>query len=286
MIIIKLICIYLLIIILIIIAIKCTENFNIFDINKYDNHNIDQEYCIINKEFIPKYYISSFPSNDIDYINDKSYFYEYNDKDYEKYMSRLLQINDTKHFIMAIEGINWSKWNNPDDISNKYYNKFIEYFNNIIEPEKIKVIYNVLKKYKYYKNNYLLDVDLLLYKLEKLNGKHINIILTYNNNKFEIVSLKVIGSVNEYDIHNNTYLKNINNDLYIDYNKSYNIANCDDCIFSITDKCFNNNIKNILLNNLNKNYLHNNENKRFNENIEYTNNQNDIRKSFIDNLKN
>ena len=122
-----------------------------------------------------------------------------------------------------------------------------------------------------------------------MHGKHINIIVYYNNDKFHIIYLNIIGNVNEFNIKNKTFLKNTINDNIVDFinsdSNNFNICddNCDSCN-SLTDDYVNNNIEKILIKKINNKTFNIRDSTYINNNINYNNNQNIVKKHFMDKL--
>ena len=154
----------------------------------------------------------------------------------------------------------------------------------------------MLKNVKINNNNYnnlLLNIDLLLHD-NTINAKHINILVYYNNDKFYIIYINIIGVVSEFDIKNNTYLKDINiensfnNISNISYNtKKSNINNiCDSCDNkeSIKDDYVDNYIKNYLLNNIDGEIYNVNDLIDIKKNIKYKENEEIVKNHFMNKL--
>ena len=190
--------------------------FDILNIIKKDDDDIIDIYDNVKNDNKPLYYINSIPSGNLNTnINNKitsDNLYEYDDKNYKDILYNILDINDDINTTFKIRKIKWSNWIDPDYDNNKLinnYNTFIKYLEKIFGEKKKIIKYNIFKKYKYNKENNnitLFDIDLLLYRDKKLFGKHINLNVYYDQKKYSIIYLKVIGNVNEYDINNNNYL--------------------------------------------------------------------------------
>jgi len=190
--------------------------FDILNIKKKDDNDHIDIYDNIKNNNKPLYYINSIPSGNLNTnINNKitsDNLYEYDDKNYKDILYNILDINDDINTTFKIRKIKWSNWIDPDYDNNKLinnYNTFIKYLEKIFGEKKKIIKYNIFKKYKYNKENNnitLFDIDLLLYRDKKLFGKHINLNVYYDQKKYSIIYLKVIGNVNEYDINNNNYL--------------------------------------------------------------------------------
>tara|TARA_B000000437_G_scaffold219417_1_gene201398 strand:+ start:7398 stop:8303 length:906 start_codon:yes stop_codon:yes gene_type:complete len=266
------------------------ENFALFNNNLSSDFNINKNLKYNTSNNIS---INSYPSNNLDFINNSNPFMEFNDDIYKKKLYNIFEINNNLNILFKIsDNITWSKWKKPDCLTNKIYNKFITYFNIILKNNHIINEYNIFNKFKvnsFNKYNFLFNIDILLYRKNKMHGKHINIIVYYNNDKFHIIYLNIIGNVNEFNIKNKTFLKNTINDNIVDFINSdfnnFNICddNCDSCN-SLTDDYVNNNIEKILIKKINNKTFNIRDSTYINNNINYNNNQNIVKKHFMDKL--
>jgi|TARA_Y100000389_G_scaffold193749_1_gene222868 hypothetical protein len=283
----------LLFIILIILFILFTkyfiENFSLFNNNLSSHYFINNNLNNNNNNFI----INSYPSNNLDFINNCNPSMEFNNDIYKKKLYNIFEINNNLNILFKIsDNITWSKWKKPDSLTNKIYNKFIIYFNSILNNNHIINKYHTFNKFKvnsFNKYNFLFNIDVLLYRKNKIHAKHINLIVYYNNDKFNIIYLNIIGNVNEFNIKNKNFLKNTLNQNSVDFINSdfNNFNNCDDncdSCNSLTDDYVNNNIENILIKKINNKSFNTNDSININKNINYYNNQNIVKKHFMDKL--
>lgn len=261
-------------IIFIIISKYYVENFIVYN----NTIKTKSHYLSIDDKYISKYFIDSLPDNDLTVI--------YN-------LTKIFNINDNTQTIINItENIKWTNWVSPNTLHLKIHNKFIDYIKNIIEFYDIKIIHSYLKNVKINynsNNNILLNIDLLLYQTNNLNGKHINILVYYNNDKFFIIYINLIGIVNEFNIKNNLYLKDINiensvnNISNITNNNKFDCVNCDTCK-TIKDEYVDKSIKNILLENLNTKSYNVNDLIDIKKNIKYKKNENIVKNHLMNKL--
>lgn len=257
------------------------ENFVIYHGND-TNKNKSYYLSLYDNKYKPKYFINSIPKSDDKFKNKLNNIFNIN--------------NNIKTLINISENIYWSNWITANSLHYNIYNKFYRYISNIISFYNIKIVYSILKNVKINinnNNNLLLNVDLLLHN-NTINAKHINILVYYNNDKFYIIYINVIGVISEFDIKNNTYLKDINiensfnNISNISYNtKSSNINNscftCDNKE-TITDEYVDNFIKNYLLNNINDNIYNVNDIIDIKKNIKYKENEQIVKNHFMNKL--
>lgn len=133
---------------------------------------------------------------------------------------------DYKKIISLSEGINWSKWNQINEITlnNKLYNYYlnvIEDFHRTLKDEcfkinndKYDIIQHHLNKYKTSLNNngtYLLDISVLIYIKNRPLAKHIKILALCNSIYTNFLMVKVIGVVPECQIKTKIATYDINN---------------------------------------------------------------------------
>jgi hypothetical protein len=194
---------------------------------------------------------SSLP-NDVTLKYDTAYYYEYGNDDYETKLKKIFK-NDCKKLIIAVEGTNWTQWRTPRCIVSKesncgsgysndmildYYNKIYNYIitniNNsdeLILPDeigkisksKIQVVHDIMKRYRINKDqkDYLMfDIEMILYRKNKLHGKHVKFYVITDNNNINVISLKILGIVNEDNIAMHPVLAK---DEYDDLNKDFGI---------------------------------------------------------------
>ena len=256
------------------------ENFIIYHEND-TNKNKSYYLTLYDKKYKPKYYINSIPKNDNEFKNKLNNIFNIN--------------NNIKTLINISENIKWSNWITANYLHYNIYNKFYKYIANIIAFYNIKIIHSILKNIKINYNNQdniLLNIDLLLHD-NTINAKHANILVYYNNDKFYIIYINVIGVITEFDIKNNTYLKDINiensfnNISNITNNtKNYNINNFSnyDNKETITDEYVDTFIKQYLLNNIDSNIYNVNDLIDIKKNIKYKENEKLVKNHFMNKL--
>jgi len=254
------------------------ENFIIYNDN-VTNKNKSYYLTLYDKKYIPKYYINSIHKSDNEFKNK---------------LNNIFNINDNiKTLINISENIKWSNWITANYLHNNIYKKFIKFIANIIVFYDIKIIHSILKNIKINynnKNNILLNIDLLLHD-NTINAKHSNILVYYNNDKFFIIYINIIGVITEFDIRNNTYLKDIN--IENSFNNISNITNntknfnkyisCDNSE-TITDEYVDTFIKQYLLNNIDSNIYNVNDLIDIKKNIKYKENEKLVKAHFMNKL--
>lgn len=205
----------------------------VLDSDQYTNYDNDFEYKPSNTRILynnvgmypwDKHTISSSIPYDIKIKKELEnvYYYEY---DNETYNNKLKELFNSKRedVIIATDGTKWSKWINPKKETNedvkknlvKYYevifNTFYKILNDSItmdlpgddEKKKIQIVHDLMKRYKRNEDDkdYLLfEIEMILYREGKLQGKHIKIIAVSNSRDVHIIDVRIVGVVSEDNI--------------------------------------------------------------------------------------
>jgi hypothetical protein len=165
--------------------------------------------------------ISSVYPHEINYSSKTKFYYDFSNKEYENKLRKIFYDNTVNNLIKYVEGIEWGDWVYPEKFKNKEY-LLSEYqkiydliytkinesdelkLNDETDLYKIQIVHDVFKRYRLNKNNsgqYMFDIDLLLYKESKLNGKHINLLVIIDGIKITFVLIKLIGVVHQDNIY-------------------------------------------------------------------------------------
>jgi hypothetical protein len=231
--------------------------------------------------------ISSVYPHDIISSDKTKYYFEFTNSDYEAKLKKVLYDNNINNLIKYVEGIEWSEWVYPEKFTNKEYllSEYNKVYDLILEkinasPElklndetdlyKIQIVHDIFKRYKLNKNKsdeYMFDIDILLYKESKLNGKHINILVIVDGVKIDFVFIKLVGVVHQDNIYlfpvisNESYIGSDESGLKftpyvsrINYSKYLSHSQKDDSYYSLKDDNVNNTIESILYDNIINNY--------------------------------
>jgi len=138
-------------------------------------------------------------SIDIDInTSENSYYYEFSN---EKYLELLVDIfnpySPEKYIILR--NIEWET--ETDSTITAIYNKAYQFISNKIAENTpdIQIVHDLLIKYKKdeEKQEYLLDIDMILYRNYKLNGKHINFLIYVNHTRERVIDISIKGIVGE-----------------------------------------------------------------------------------------
>jgi len=149
------------------------------------------------------------------------YYYEFDNKTYNDKLKVVFKSN-CEELIIAVEGSEWNNWQNPKalkDISEKnklknYYDKIfnftIERLNtNIMDlpgedkKQKIQIVHDIMlryRKHKSYPDYYMFDIDMILYRAGKFQGKHVKMVAITNGAKINIILVRIVGVVSEDNI--------------------------------------------------------------------------------------
>lgn len=149
------------------------------------------------------------------------YYYEFDNNTYNNKLKDVFKSN-CEELIIAVEGSEWNKWQNPKILNknsekNKlklYYDKIFDFVNkrlntNIMDlpgedkKQKIQIVHDIMLRYRTHKKNpsyYMFDIDMILYRAGKFQGKHIKLVVITNSEKINIILVKIVGVVSEDNI--------------------------------------------------------------------------------------
>lgn len=163
------------------------------------------------------------------------YYYEYDNNTYNEKLKEVFK-NSCEELIIAVEGNKWSKWQNPKLLKNenkinillKYYQDIYDFIYDKLNTSdvmnlpgeniknNIQIVHDIMNNYRQhsdYPEYYMFDIDLILYRAGKFQGKHIKTIAITNGITINIILIKIIGVISEdnivihpykgYDINNN-----------------------------------------------------------------------------------
>jgi hypothetical protein len=206
-------------------------------------YNTRISYYNIGEEPWNRHTITSSVPYDINVRDDaqNAFYYEFNNETYHKKLKELFKSN-CEELIIATEGNKWSKWMHPKTKSNKEKTKLMNYYEMILSivydtlnsgtimnlpgdnPQKqIQIVHDFMKRYRQNLSNkefYLFDIEMILYREGKLQGKHVKLYVVSNGIRVNIIALKIIGVVCEdniilYPYVGNDTLNNIGFDVFI-----------------------------------------------------------------------
>jgi hypothetical protein len=231
------------------------------------------------------------------FLNDKIIQYSLYKTDtlYEEKIRKLLMNNKqniTDIIKYTDENNKYSDWIKTTEYNN--INKLSEIsaymYYSIIEKlsiENIQILYYKLNKLKYNSIQILADYDIILFKTNDIYAYHINLLCVFNirTNNIIILCIKMIGIVSEDNINQYTYLNENDNYKHIKMYKNNIISDVStfDSFNSLKDQ--DQRVENVLYEKIIKDDDIKND-EDYKKNIKYTNDQNIIRKMFLNNLNN
>ena len=204
------------------------------------------------------------------------YYYEFDNKTYAEKLKKLFK-NNCEEIIIAVEGNEWTNWINPKTLDDEiiksklvfHYNKILEIITTSLnedgimdlpgydEKREIQVVHDIMLRYRtnIKKSNYLMfDIDLILYRSGKFQGKHVKVVAVSNGFTVNIIMVKVIGVISEdkivlhpyraYDIMNKN---NFNQYVPMKYGKvDSDVKTSQENTFEVNDDYMNSEIENLL----------------------------------------
>lgn len=223
---------------------KCIESFSNDD-NYFKGFNTRLNYRNTGSYPWDRHYIYSSIPTDVEMKYNTTYYYEFGNDEYELRLRNIFK-NNCKDLIVAVEGTDWSNWINPrciiskdsacgglnKDIVYDNYNKVFNYIaskindsNDLMLPDdvlskkkiKIQIVHDILKRYRLNntQNDYMMiDIEMILYRQNKLHGKHVKFYAITNGDIVNIIVAKILGIVTEDNIGLHPVLPNDNvNDI-------------------------------------------------------------------------
>jgi hypothetical protein len=149
------------------------------------------------------------------------YYYEFDNKTFNNKLKKVFK-SKCEELIIAVEGSEWNNWINPKtlkDIDEKnklksYYDKIFEFaikrLNSDImnlpgedKNQKIQIVHDIMlryRKHKLYPLYYMFDIDMILYRAGKFQGKHIKLVAITNGSTINVILANIIGVVSEDNI--------------------------------------------------------------------------------------
>lgn len=178
--IIKIVIILVLIIIYIMTMKNCFESFAIYK----NNTNVKS---------------SLIDSVNVDIITpENTYYYEFSNEKYLELLINMFNPSPPEKYII-LRNVEWE--NEMNSNIKAIYNKAYQYISNKISETTpdIQIVQDLLIKYKKdeIKNEYLLDIDMILYRNYKINGKHINFLIYVNHTRERVIDIAIKGVVGE-----------------------------------------------------------------------------------------
>ena len=149
------------------------------------------------------------------------YYYEFDNKTYNDKLKDVFK-SKCEELIIAVEGSEWNDWVNPKKLSdNSEKNKLVSYYDKIFEfaikrlnsdamdlpsedkKQKIQIVHDIMLRYrthKVYPSYYMFDIDMILYRAGKFQGKHVKLVAITNGVIVNVILVKIVGVVSEDNI--------------------------------------------------------------------------------------
>jgi hypothetical protein len=203
------------------------------------------------------------------------YYYEFDNKTYNNKLKNIFKSN-CEELIIAVEGSEWNNWINPKTLSNNdEKNKLKQYYDKIFDfvikrlkspimdlpsednKQKIQIVHDIMlryRKHKIYSSYYMFDIDMILYRSGKFQGKHIKLVAITNGITINIILVKIIGVVSEdniviypYTSYDKLNITDYQQFIPLKYGTVENdTKNSFENTFNISDNYMNNEIENIM----------------------------------------
>jgi hypothetical protein len=188
--IIKIFIILVLVIIYIMTMKNCFEYFSVLPYNS-NNNNINKSDSLKDRHPIDSVNIDiNTPEN--------TYYYEFSNEKYLELLINMFNPSTPEKYIILKN----NEWLHEIDSNiTGIYNKAYQFISNKIAENTpdIQIVHDFLIQYK--KNEktqeYLLDIDMILYRNYKLNGKHINFVVYVNHTRERVIDITIKGIVGE-----------------------------------------------------------------------------------------
>lgn len=177
---------------------KCIDEH--FDIHPIP-HNQNIQLSNNSNQLKDRHPIDSIPYNiQFKKIYENAYYYELNNDDYLKFLKQ--------YFSTCIDGIpdfSQLEWNtnhiDKSDVKG-FYNQSYQFLSNRMDKYDIQIVHDILNKYKTINNNkFLFDIDVILYRNGKINGKHVKFILFQDYTRTIVIHISIQGIVGEDKIY-------------------------------------------------------------------------------------
>ena len=130
-----------------------------------------------------------------------SYYYEFSNEKYLDLLVDMFHPSSPEKYII-LRHIEWQPEQSEfDSTITAIYNKAYQFISNKIAENTpdIQIVHDLLIQYKKdeEKQEYLLEIDMILYRNYKLNGKHVNFLIYVNHTRERVIDINIKGVVGE-----------------------------------------------------------------------------------------
>ena len=127
-----------------------------------------------------------------------SYYYEFSNTQYLEILNDMFKPSNPEKYIL-LRNIEWNS--DIDESITPIYNKAYLFISNTISKftPDVQIVHDILKQFKANKDSqeYLLDIDMILYRNYKLNGKHVNFLVYVGHSTEKMIDIEIKGIVGE-----------------------------------------------------------------------------------------
>ena len=152
------------------------------------------------------------------------YYYEFDNKTFNDKLKQVFKSN-CEELIIAVEGSKWNAWQNPKTLGSvaekdrlkSYYDKIFDFVAKRLQSgimdlpgedkkQKIQIVHDIMLRYRthsVYPSYYMFDIDMILYRAGKFQGKHVKLVAVINGMNgvnINIILTKIVGVVSEDNI--------------------------------------------------------------------------------------
>ena len=203
------------------------------------------------------------------------YYYEFDNKTFNSKLKEVFKSN-CEELIIAVEGSEWNNWINPKTLKdNDEKNKLKSYYDKIFEfaikrlnsdvmnlpgedkKQKIQIVHDIMlryRKHKLYPSYYMFDIDMILYRSGKFQGKHIKLVAITNGTIINVILANIVGVVSEdniviypYTSYDKLNITDYHQFIPLKYGTVENdTKNSSENTFNISDKYMNSEIESIM----------------------------------------
>ena len=205
---------------------KFNQNTGVIDYNnpsKYKPYNIRLMYENTGEYPWNRHSINSSIPYDVNVKKEavNVYYYEF---DNDTFNNKLKEVFKSKceELIIAVEGSKWNAWRNPKILrdtaeKNKLKSYYDTIFNFVVKKlqsnimdlpsedkkQKMQVVHDIMLRYRthsIYPSYYMFDIDMILYRAGKFQGKHVKLVAITNGSEINVILTKIVGVVSEDNI--------------------------------------------------------------------------------------
>ena len=203
------------------------------------------------------------------------YYYEFDNNTFNSKLKQIFRSN-CEELIIAVEGSDWKDWQYPKTLRDeREKNKLKSYYDNIYNfvaeklqgkimdlpsedtKQKIQIVHDVMLRYRThnkYSSYYMFDIDMILYRAGKFQGKHIKLVAITDGETVNIILARIIGVVSEdniviypYSSYDKLNTTNYQQFIPLKYGSiESDTKNSRENTFNISDKYMNSEIENIM----------------------------------------